>query len=120
MTVNAPAPAHAPAGAPAYARTASRFLKALSNPNRLMLLCLLNQGERTVSELEAALGLRQPAISQQLARLRAEGLVTGRRSGKSIRYRIASDAARQALQLIDALFGDPEGAQADPSQAAPR
>ena len=93
----------------ANARTASRFLKALSNPNRLMLLCLLSEGEQTVSELEAAIGLRQPAVSQQLARLRAEGLVTGRRSGKSIRYRIASDEARQVLQLIDKLFCNPEG-----------
>jgi DNA-binding transcriptional ArsR family regulator len=74
-----------------------------------MLLCLLSEGERTVSELEAALGLRQPAVSQQLARLRAAGLVTGRRNGKSIHYRIASDQARQVLSLIDELFRNPEG-----------
>ena len=91
------------------ARTASRFFQALSNPNRLMLLRLLCEGERPVTELETALGLRQPAISQQLARLRADGLVTGRRNGKSIRYRLASEEARQVLQLIDQLFRDPKG-----------
>ncbi len=92
----------------ASARTASRFLKALSNPNRLLLLCLLAEGEMTVSALEAALGLRQPAISQQLARLRAEGLIAGRRDGKSIHYRLASDQARRIMVLLYELFCEPE------------
>ena len=91
----------------ANARAASRFLKALCNHNRLLLLCLLSEGERTVSELEAALGLRQPAISQQLARLRAEGLIAGRRDGKSIHYRLASDEARRIMLLLYELFCEP-------------
>ena len=91
----------------ANAPAASRFLKALSNHNRLLLLCLLSAGERTVSELEAALGLRQPAISQQLARLRAEGLIAGRRDGKSIHYRLASEDARQVMLLLYELFCEP-------------
>ena len=86
------------------ARAASHFLKALSNHNRLLLLCLLGEGEKTVTELEAALGLRQPAISQQLARLRAEGLIAGRRDGKSIHYRLASEEARRVMLLLYELF----------------
>jgi len=91
----------------ANARAASRFLKALSNHNRLLLLCLLSAGEMTVSELESALGLRQPAISQQLARLRAEGLIAGRRDGKSIHYRLASEEARRIMLLLYELFCHP-------------
>jgi DNA-binding transcriptional ArsR family regulator len=94
------------------ARAASRFLKALSNHNRLLLLCLLSEGEKTVSELEAALGLRQPAVSQQLARLRAEGLIAGRRDGKSIHYRLASEPARQVMVLLYELFCHPERGKA--------
>ena len=94
------------------ARAASRFLKALSNHNRLLMLCLLGAGEMTVSELESALGLRQPAISQQLARLRAEGLIAGRRDGKSIYYRLASEEARQIILLLHELFSHPAQAQA--------
>ena len=86
------------------ARAASHFLKALSNENRLLLLCLLTEGEKSVSELEAALGLRQPAISQQLARLRAEELVTARRAGKSIYYSLASERARRMMVLLYELF----------------
>ena len=56
------------------ARDASLFLKAMAHPNRLMILCLLCDGERSVSELEQLLALRQPTVSQQLARLREDGL----------------------------------------------
>ncbi len=121
-----PAPAEGPAAGvvplaemAANARAASRFLKALSNHNRLLLLCLLSEGERTVSELEAALGLRQPAISQQLARLRAEGLIAGRRDGKSIHYRLASEEARRVMLLLYELFCEPRrGKAARPFQVA--
>ncbi len=103
----------------ANARAATRFLKALSNHNRLLLLCLLSEGEKTVSELEAALGLRQPAISQQLARLRAEGLIAGRRDGKSIHYRLASEEARRIMLLLYELFCEPgRGKAARPFQVA--
>ena len=91
----------------ANARAASRLLKALSNHNRLLLLCLLSEGEKTVSELEAALGLRQPAVSQQLARLRAEGLIAGRRDGKSVHYRLASEAVRRIMLLLYEMFREP-------------
>ncbi len=66
------------------ARFASDFLKALSHETRLLLLCHLSVGERSVTDLENALSLRQPAISQQLARLRLDGLVTARRDGKTV------------------------------------
>lgn len=100
------------------ARAASHLLKALSNPNRLLLLCLLSEGESTVTELEAALGLRQPAISQQLARLRAEGLVASRRDGKSIHYRLASEEARRVMELLYELFCRTGTQGAEPLQAA--
>jgi DNA-binding transcriptional ArsR family regulator len=89
------------------ARAANRFLKALSNETRLRLLWLLAEGEKSVSELERALGLRQPAISQQLARLRAERLVAQRRQGKSVYYSLASEEARRALALLHDLFSAP-------------
>ena len=65
----------------AAAQQACRLLKALSNPDRLMLLCHLSQGERNVSELEADLGIRQPTLSQQLTVLREEALVSTRFGG---------------------------------------
>ena len=100
------------------ARAASHFLKALSNHNRLQLLCLLGEGEMTVTELEAALGLRQPAISQQLARLRTEGLIAGRRDGKSIHYRLASEEARRVMMLLYELFCHSESDKAPQPIAA--
>src|SRR5687768_2186983 len=66
------------------ARQASEFLKALSHEVRLLILCFLIDGEKSVSEIERLLKLRQPAVSQQLARLRADGLVDTRRNGKNI------------------------------------
>jgi DNA-binding transcriptional ArsR family regulator len=86
------------------ARKASDFLKALSHENRLLLLCLLSERERTVGELEAALNLRQPTVSQQLARLRLDGLVTTRREGKTITYSLASEDVRRVIQVIHEIF----------------
>ncbi len=80
---------------------AGQLLKALANPDRLLLLCQLSQGERSVGELEAILGILQPTLSQQLAVLRREGLVDTRREGKQIFYRISSP---QALALITTLY----------------
>lgn len=90
------------------AKSASRFLKALSNETRLRLLCQLADSEKSVSELEAALGLRQPAISQQLARLRADELVTCRRAGKTIHYSLASDEARRVIAVLCEVFWRPD------------
>ena len=80
---------------------ASRLMKVLSNPDRLMLLCQLSQGEKRVGELEEILGIVQPTLSQQLTVLREEELVTTRRDGKSIYYQIASP---QALAVMNVLF----------------
>lgn len=83
------------------AGAAGQLLKALGNPDRLLLLCQLSQGERNVSELEALLGISQPTLSQQLAVLRREALVDTRREGKQIYYRITSPAA---LAVINTLY----------------
>ena len=86
------------------AAAASDFLKALANENRLLLLCLLSEGERSVSELEGILGLRQPTLSQQLGRLRADNLVSNRRDGKTIYYSLASEEVRQVIGLLHKLY----------------
>src|SRR6476469_572604 len=85
------------------AKRASDFLKALAHESRLMILCILAEGEKSVSELENLLSLRQPTVSQQLARLRADGLVSTRRDGKAIYYKLASDEARI---VIGAIYDD--------------
>ena len=85
----------------ANAGQAGLLLKALGNTDRLLLLCQLSQGERSVGELEALLGIQQPTLSQQLAVLRREGLVETRRDGKQIHYRISSPAA---LAVIETLY----------------
>ena len=89
------------------ARRASGFLKALSNEHRLLILCNLVESEKSVSELEGILGIRQPTLSQQLARLRADCLVTTRRNGKSIYYSIASPNARALIGLLYELYCAP-------------
>ncbi len=86
------------------AKRASEFLKALAHESRLMMLCILAEGEKSVSELEGHLGLRQPTVSQQLARLRADGLVTTRRDGKTIYYSVASDEARTIIGAVYDVF----------------
>lgn len=83
------------------AREASELLKALSHEARLVILCMLTEGEKSVSEIEQALSLRQPAVSQQLARLRADDLVETRREGKNIYYSLARPEVRA---VIDALY----------------
>ena len=82
------------------AQSACDFMKALANENRLLLLCLLSQGEKSVTELENTLQLRQPTVSQQLARLRADNLVSARRDGKTIYYSLASEKAREMMGVI--------------------
>ena len=86
------------------ATEAADFLKALGNENRLLILCHLSEGEMSVSELETALGLRQPTLSQQLARLRSDELVDTRRDGKTIYYSLASTEVRQFLDVMYNLF----------------
>jgi len=86
------------------ARAASDFLKAMSHENRLLLLCLLCEKERSVGELETILALRQPTVSQQLARLRYDDLVTTRRDGKTIYYSIANENVRRLVGVIYDMF----------------
>ncbi len=86
------------------AKRAADFLKALAHQNRLIILCILSQGEKSVSELEEMLSLRQPTVSQQLARLRAEGLVATRRDGKAIYYSLASEQARVIVGAVYDMF----------------
>ena len=83
---------------------ASNFLKAISHEGRLMILCHLVTGEKSVTELEDLLSARQAAVSQQLARLRLEGLVIPRREGKTIYYSLADDRPRRMLETIYELF----------------
>ncbi len=83
---------------------ASAMLKALSHEGRLMILCHLVTGEKSVTELEELLSARQAAVSQQLARLRLEGLVTPRREGKAIYYSLTDERPKQILEVIYDLF----------------
>ena len=88
----------------ANAKAASDFLKAISHESRLMILCHLVSGEKSVTELEELLSARQAAVSQQLSRLRLEGLVTPRRDGKAIYYSLNDDRPRKMLELVYELF----------------
>ncbi|MCO4843245.1 MAG: winged helix-turn-helix transcriptional regulator [Yoonia sp.] len=86
------------------AQDASNFLKAISHEGRLMILCHLTTGEKSVTELEELLSARQAAVSQQLSRLRLEGLVTPRREGKVIYYRLTDDRPKQIMEVVYDLF----------------
>jgi DNA-binding transcriptional ArsR family regulator len=86
------------------AREASDFLKALAHENRLLLLCLLAEKERSVTELEELLSLRQTTVSQQLARLRLDDLVTTRRDGRTIYYSLADERLKSFIRVIYDMF----------------
>ena len=79
---------------------ASRLMKVLSNPDRMLLLCQLAEAEKRVGELESLLGIVQPTLSQQLGVLRDEGLVSTRREGKHIYYRIDSPQALAVMRVL--------------------
>ncbi len=85
----------------------SGFLKTVSHKGRLTILCHLVSGEKSVSELIELLSERQAAVSQQLARLRLSGLITHRREGKSVYYKIADNRVVPLLEVIYELFCDP-------------
>jgi len=91
----------------ANAHQASEFLKALSHEVRLLILCFLIEGEKSVSEIEKMLKLRQPAVSQQLARLRSDGLVEARRNGKNIYYSLARPEVRDVIGVLHDAFCRP-------------
>ena len=86
------------------AKQATSLLKALGHEGRLMILCYLASGEKSVTELEELLSLRQPAVSQQLARLRADNLIEARRDGKAIYYTISDERAYKVMALVYELF----------------
>jgi len=90
------------------ATNASAFLKAISHEGRLMILCHLVSGEKSVTELEDLISARQAAVSQQLSRLRLEGLVIPRRDGKTIYYRLADDKPKRVLEVVYDLFCNSE------------
>lgn len=109
------------------AENVASFLKVLSNRDRLQILCHLVSGEQSVGAIEKRLNLRQPALSQQLARLRADRLVKTRREGKVVFYSLADDRVIAAIQVLkdmgnilvdlrgDSAFVQPQRAAAEPS-----
>jgi DNA-binding transcriptional ArsR family regulator len=94
----------------AHAQAASDLLKALSHETRLVILCLLIDGEKSVSVIEGLLNLRQPAVSQQLARLRADNLVDTRRDGKNVYYSIARPEVIEIIEALNRAFCKMHGA----------
>ena len=88
----------------ANAGRASDLLKALANDKRLMILCLLVEGERAVGDLNARLDLSQSALSQHLAVLRSEGLVATRREAQSILYSLVPGPAQRILQTLHDVY----------------
>ena len=93
------------------AKQATDFMKAMAHESRLMILCYLSSGEKSVTELEDLLALRQPTVSQQLARLRLERLITARRDGKTIYYSIADERALKMMEVVYGMFCGPRAAE---------
>jgi len=83
---------------------ANTLLRSMANENRLMILCLLADGEKSVGEIETLTGARQPTVSQQLARLRADGIVESRRDGKAIHYSLCCDRTRKLLGELCQMY----------------
>lgn len=91
-----------------HARPAARLLKAMSNEHRLMILCQLATGEATVGQLAARLGLSPSALSQHLAKLRADGLVMTRRHAQTITYALSSPEAEELIITLIGLYCVPD------------
>ena len=89
---------------------ASAMLKSLANRHRLIVICQLIEKERSVGELAALLNVRQSTVSQHLALLRRDGLVTARRDGQTIWYSIGSSAARELVQTLYRIYCAPTAA----------
>ena len=90
---------------------ACELLKAMSNRHRLLILCQLIEGEKSVGQLAEFLDIRDSTVSQHLALLRKDRLIAGRREGQTIWYRIDSDAARQVVETLYATFCATDAAQ---------
>ncbi len=86
---------------------AADFLKSVANDRRLVVLCELAKGERTVSELEAVAGLSQSALSQHLARLRQAGLVKTRRQARAVHYSLAGSGTKRLIDVLHDIFCRP-------------
>ncbi len=87
-----------------HAADAASLMKALGNESRLMILCLLTEGERSVSDLNEIIPLSQSALSQQLARLRQQGLVKTRRESQTIYYALANGPADRVIHLLHDIY----------------
>jgi DNA-binding transcriptional ArsR family regulator len=98
----------------AVAEEASELLGAMANPKRMLVLCKLLEGERSVGDLAVIVGLSQAALSQHLGKMRALGLVATRREAQTVYYRIASDNVRAVLQTLYGIYCAP------PAAAKPR
>ncbi|MDE8342192.1 MAG: metalloregulator ArsR/SmtB family transcription factor [Acidocella sp.] len=94
---------------------ASEVLKSLANPHRLVILCQLIGGERSVGELAGFLDLRSSTVSQHLSLLRRDGLVSARRDGQTIWYAIASEVVQKILETLFLIYCVPEDAGAQPN-----
>ena len=85
---------------------ASSLLRSLGNPSRLAIACLLLEGERSVMELEVALGIRQPTLSQQLTALRLAGLVASRRTKRTVIYRVCDERVEKVIKALRPMYPD--------------
>jgi DNA-binding transcriptional ArsR family regulator len=108
-----------PAGLHGRAEEIAEILKLLGNPQRLLIACLLCEGEYAVSEIEATLGIRQPTLSQQIGALREAGLIEGRREAKAVIYHLADEQTRHLLDALHRIFC-PEGLAALAAKTSPR
>jgi DNA-binding transcriptional ArsR family regulator len=86
------------------AKQACNLLKSLSHESRLLMLCILSNGEKSVTELEEILQMRQSAVSQQLSRLRIDGLVEARREGKAIYYCLANEDVKKVISVLYDIY----------------
>ena len=102
----------------AAADSASDLLKALANRHRLLIVCQLIDGERSVGDLAELLGLRDSTVSQHLALLRKDGLVSARRDAQTIYYSIASEPAREILAALYRVYCAPSNSKATQKKAA--
>ena len=100
-------------------REASELLKAMSNPHRLLVLCQLASGEKSVGQLESVVGLKQSALSQHLARLRRDRLVQARRSAQNVYYSLEGEEAQAIIETLYSLYCGPAIAQTGEPACAP-
>ena len=91
----------------AKAAEAADFIKKFAHPSRLMIVCALVDGERSVRDLEDTLGIRQPGLSQQIAELRDAGLIVGRKESKNMFYRLADGRVKDFIEQVYRMFCTP-------------